>query len=611
MVDIAQMRWFILFIFTMLPMKTWSVCTSGSVSCAFYSPYDQVTERILFKLESAKKSITILTDEIDWTIFKGVVEKKLQQGIQVELLVDYRKSFGISLEQNVDLSDLLKRYSNFKTLKLPVMRGAQAQMHNRFIVLDQNELLLFSAPFTIVELIANYNNALEIKDANVVAKYIAEVEELKKIAVAFCEAFNKHGKCTEEISDVNSIIHQYLIDGAFQKTDLTITTNSLCYSLQTKDAPEDNEEREHRSGILNELNRPSFDDIYKCFNDERLQAQVKLFLTKIASAESLAGEQQGDEFKIYFSPEDNILIPVLEELKKTLLKPKQSFVYISTNFITHPKLAITLQELKNAGVKISLTFDRNYFTNDDFKSQLNTLSPLGFYGDPNLINTTLAGVGARNPFHPSDFKNAITLFDNRLLDNGAKNSNNWIVVGAEKDLTLLVTSTEWSQNSLRLNDDNLLITKNPDLIAIYLKETLSQLYTYRYMQNINSGQFKEEIKYFSERSNCLNMLLGIDASCGEWSVAKSAPIVFSLQNVPANSQKNKVYLFSSQLNSNMGGKVALIPLTNRWVGVMAAETSWWYSYHFYIDGLTRDFNRNIEASALNLPRIETSLIWAR
>jgi hypothetical protein len=385
-IEIAQMRWLFIIIFITVPMKTWGVCTPSENACAFYSPYEQVTERILFKLENAKKSITILSDEIDWSIFRNIIEKKLQQNVQVELLVDYRKSFGNSVEQIKDFSDLLNKYSNFKFLRLPGMRGAQAQMHNRLIILDESELLLFSAPFNRKELIANYNNLLELKDSNVILKYKAEVVELKNIAEAFCEAFNKHGHCTSESVDTNSIIHQYLIDGAFQKTDLTITTNSLCYSLQTKDAPEDNEEREHRVGILNELNRPSFTEIHKCFGDEKLQAQVKLFLVKIAMTESLAGSQQGDNFKIYFSPEDNILAPVLEELKKTLLSPKQSFVYMSASYITHPKLAITLQELKNAGVKISLTFDRNYFIDDYFKSQLNTLSPLGFYGDPNLIN---------------------------------------------------------------------------------------------------------------------------------------------------------------------------------------------------------------------------------
>jgi hypothetical protein len=236
---------------------------------------------------------------------------------------------------------------------------------------------------------------------------------------------------------------------------------------------------------------------------------------------------------------------------------------------------------------------------------------LGFYGDPNLINSVLGGVGARNPFHPSDYQNAITLFDNRLLENGAKNSNNWILVGAEKELTLMLASSEWSQNSLRLNDDNLLITKNADLISIYLKETLSQLFTYRYMQNIFSNHFQEEINYFAERSNCLKMLLGIENNCGEWTVPRSAPIVFSLQNVPASTQKNKVFLFSSQLNSNRGQKVELESLSNRWIGIMPADNKWWYSYHFYIDGLARDYDRNIDTSHMNLPRIESSLIWGK
>jgi hypothetical protein len=611
MIELAQMRWLILFLLMTMPMRTWAVCSSTADSCAFYSPYDQVSQRILSKLENTKKSVTILSDEIDWSIFRSVIEKKLQQDVQVELLVDYRKSFGVSVELKKDLADFSNKYSNFKILRSPGMRGAQAQMHNRFIILDQTELLLFSAPFTEIEFIANYNNLLEIKDTNVIAKYMAEVEELKNIAVAFCEAFNKHNHCTPESADVNPIIHQYLLDGAFQKTDLTITTNSLCYSLQTKDAPEDNEEREHRFGILNELNKPSFSDVYKCFSDEKLQSQVKLFLSKIATSESLASEQQGDKFRVYFSPEDNILAPVLEELKRTLLNPKQSFVVMSASYITHPKLAITLQELKNAGVKISLTFDRNYFVNDHFKSQLNTLSPLGFYGDPNLVNSTLAGVGARNPFHPSDFKNDITLFDNRLLENGAKNSNNWIIVGVENDLALILTSAEWSQNSLRLNDDHLLITKYTDLIAIYLKETLSQLYTYRYLQNINSEHFKSEINYFALKSNCLNMLLGLEKNCFDWTVPRSSPIVFSVKNVPLSNQKDKVFLYSSQLNSNAGGKVALTPLANRWIGVMPAQSSWWYSYHFFIDGVTRDYERSIEASRLNLPRIESSLIWAK
>jgi hypothetical protein len=172
-------------------------------------------------------------------------------------------------------------------------------------------------------------------------------------------------------------------------------------------------------------------------------------------------------------------------------------------------------------------------------------------------------------------------------------------------------SAEWSQNSLRLNDDNLLITKNTDLIAIYLKETLSQLYTYRYMQNINSGYFNDEINYFAQRSNCLKMLLGIEKTCEGWTVAKSSPIVFSLQDVPANSRKNKVFLYSSQLNGNAGGRVALAPLADRWIGVMPAQNGWWYSYHFFIDGVTRDYDRSIVASPLNLPRIESSLIWAR
>jgi len=597
--------------FIIVPMKIWGVCTSETNTCAFYSPYDQVSQKIQTRLEEAKESITIVTDEIELSLFSSVLEKKLKQGLPVEVLVDYRKSFLVSVEQNKTLAELSAKYPNFKMLKLPVLRGAQAQMHNRFMIIDQKDLLIFSGAFTAAEMITNYNNLLKIADANILKKYLAETNELKKLAIAFCEAFNKYGHCTPEAPDLDNTIHQYLLDGAFNKSDLTITTNSLCYRLQTKDAPDERDERDQRVGILNELNRPSFADIYKCFNDISLQNKVQSFLQKVDSVEALVGEQDSDAFKVYFSPEDNILSPVLEEVKRTLKNPAESFVYISSSFITHPKLAITLQELKKAGVRVRVFFDRNYFVNDDYKSQLNTLTPLGFYGDPNLISTVLWGVGAKNPFHPSDFKNSITLFDNRLLENNAKNSNNWIIVGAENDLTLLSSSAEWSQNSLRLNDENLLITKDKDLIAIYVKENLSQLFTYRYLQNIKSSHFQEELNYFTSRVPCLQMLLGIDKSCGDWTTPRSAPIVFSLKYAPANPNKHKVMLYSSQLNNNAGGAIELSPVTDRWIGVLDAQTSWWYSYHFYVDGLSRDYVRNIEAMPLNLPRIESSLIWAK
>ena len=55
-------------------------------------------------------------------------------------------------------------------------------------------------------------------------------------------------------------------------------------------------------------------------------------------------DSQKGKYKVYFSPEDNVINILLSNLDKALDAPKQSFVYVSTNFITHYKLASKIKE---------------------------------------------------------------------------------------------------------------------------------------------------------------------------------------------------------------------------------------------------------------------------
>lgn len=532
-------------------------CTPSGEFCAHFAPTEIPVHVVAQYLRSAKSSIRIATYNMDVEEFHHILEEKLSQGVAVEFAVDFKLSYTTNVVWNS-----LRPRPGLVRYRLPVFRGANPQMHNKIIVID-NELVLFgSANFTYSGLVANYENILAVSKPEVVAQFNAELDELRANALVACRLFaTPMAACGHGTESWDPRLHELLTTGRLP-SDVVVSGSSSCSRL-LKGA----------GGLLDERNLP-FADLDACISDKDFKNKILALTQAIEGNERYAdGNPTGSsdfkekrhsragDFEVYFSPEDNIQRVILRELSRALDDPRNSFVLVSTNFITNIAIAHKLADLHKAGVYIEMFFDRGRYEDPSFGHALSILREI-----------------------------PITVFDNALTGPYGSNHNKMAIVGAGQNLALLNGSANWSSSAVKRNDENLTVSRDPSLVAIYAREIVSQLFVYRFAQNAGDPVLNNLLGFLGAKIPCLDALLGRSESCltvqgRKWTPFVVSPILLSVEEVPASYKAEQVWVWVRQFEENYG--IRAIPLfsddhfAGRWLTSVPVPPNWSIEYKFF------------------------------
>ncbi len=222
-------------------------------------------------------------------------------------------------------------------------------------------------------------------------------------------------------------------------------------------------------------------------------------------------------------------------------------------------------------------FDRGRWEDPNFQVQIDVLKPIG-----------------------------ITIFDNSITGPYGSNHNKMAVIGTPESLTLVNGSANWSAAAMGRNDENLVVLRHPDVVAIYTKEILSQLFVYKFNQQAEDPGFLSLARLLTSRIPCLSALLGATSSCriansGTWRPNARSTVILSVDNVPADPTREQVWVWVRQLEES--AKLKAVPLfthnvfAGRWVTTIPVPPRSTIQFKFFKVPRGFDPNRNVIPTA--------------
>lgn len=536
-------------------------CTPDERICAYFAPTDMPIHAVLDAMKSATSSIRIATYNMNIPEMARVLQAKLDAGVKVELMEDYAHA----VEDDADPNSVWSRigpHPNLVKYKTSVLRGGTPQMHDKILVVDHRRVFFGSANWTFTGLVGNFENVMAIRDPGVVAKFEAELDELRDLAALTCQTFAEHPeRCGDGAEKLSPEFHHLAIEGAFAAAPAgPIDASKPGCDVLVQD----------RYGLLLPGNQPRVADVRPCFVDPALGEKYAAFIDAASAIEKYADgtpvksdppsldangyvrfnhrDAQTGPIRVYFSGEDDVEWMMVRELRALHAAPAESFAYLSTNFVTNSRLAKEIATLNDLGVRTRVFFDRGRFYDPHFTSQFHVLSRLGFTKGlgASQLSVTPASGGAWNiadlPEREDEASLAtkiVTVFDNDLSGRFGANHNKFAILGTRLPdgtyrVKLLDGSANWSGAAMDSNDENLVVIEDAHAAAIYLREMISQLYVYRYAQEEESPGFLADMAFVSDRVPCFRAVMGSpDAACGSWAPQTSGALVMAVRNVPA------------------------------------------------------------------------------
>lgn len=549
-------------------------CSPGGRVCAYFAPTDMPVHAIVRAMRGAQRSIRIATYNINVPEIATVIRERLAAGVKVELMEDFHHAAG----DDHDASSVWLRageHPNLVKYKLPVLRGGTPQMHDKILVVDGERVFFGSANWTFTGLVGNFENVMAVRDPEVVAKFEAELDELRDLAKLACESFAEAPSECGKGSETYPEHFRYLAEeGAFEPATRggpVDATRPGCATLT-----------DDRDGFLLPGNQPRIADptaLRSCFVDPALGERYASFAAAAAAIERYVDgtpvksdppvldgyrvkfvhrDHQTGPFKVYFGGEDDLEWMMLRELRALEETPGEAFAYLSTNFLTNARLVKEVAKLKDLGVRTRVFFDRGRFADPNFRSQLETLGKMGFtlgVGAPRVAvvpNPSWQNGGPRweveklaeRETEETIADAAVSVFDNDLSGNYGANHNKFAVLGKRMPdgkvrVVLLDGSANWSAMAMQKNDENLVVVEDPYVAAIYLREMISQMYVYRYGQNESSPGLAADMAFVSARVPCFDAVMGHPTdACTEpsgqvWRPLVSGALVMAVKDVPA------------------------------------------------------------------------------
>ncbi len=531
-------------------------CTPDGRICGHFAPTEIPVHAVASYLKSAQHSIRIATYNMDVLEYTDLLIDKLNAGVKVEFGLDYKHAV-----EGRSVWSKLPAHANLKRLRLPVLRGGNPQMHNKMILIDDQIVLFGSANFTYSGLVANYENVMAIKDASTVAKFRAEFEELMANADEACRLFGTPASGCGQASET------WDENFNLMTTEARLPANVFKTSTTCRRVAQDL--GRGGAGFLDERNLPKR-DFLSCLKPGPFQSNLTALFDHIRKTEKYVDGTRTDsaameskihpknEIETYFSPEDDTERVIVDELKKTLVHPKTSFAFLATNFITNGRIAETLEEMHDQGVRVVVFIDRGRYYDPNFQQQMAILKKIG-----------------------------AMVFDNQLTGPYGCNHNKMAIVGAgtghgdATELTLINGSANWSSSAFRKNDENVVLLRQQEAIAIYSREILSQHFVYQFAQQSQSSAWLDFKEYLTLRIPCLTALLVPGESCvtsngATWQPELKSTAILSLENAPVDANQEQLWAWVARAD----GSTAFLPLfthevfAGRWLTtVMAAPGS--------------------------------------
>jgi phosphatidylserine/phosphatidylglycerophosphate/cardiolipin synthase-like enzyme len=584
-------------------------CSPDEKYCAYFSPSDMPIHAVADAIRAAKKRIRILAYNLNVDDYVGLLAERLNQGVEVDFVVDYVLS---SRPDRAYAALKPKAGWKLKKYRIPNLRGRMPQMHNKILLVDDRTVYFGSANFTYNGLVANYENVIRVDgDEPTIARFDAEVDEMIANAKDACEQWVTPASLCgtgEDIGKWDKVFDAYAMKGsdAWQivkwnaaedmpaanasDTDGDGTSTPIKPGIQIKDTAEC---ANLKFGLLDVGNQPAVADIASCFVDAKLGAKFAKTAAAYAANESYVADdaqasgpavsenppttkpfhrhnsKQTGAIRTYFSPEDNVDFQILRELEETIRTPadaKESFAFLSTNFVTNRRFAETLVKMNAAGVRVRMFFDRGRYNDPTFQQVIPMLKPF------------------------------LTVFDNQNAGVQGCVHNKFAVIYTPKlGLRLLNGSANWSAGAMQRNDENFAVFTDEAPALIYLREFFSQLYVYKYGQNVKDAGFQEDLKFALSRpkinAGCLRALLAIDGAkeCKmkdgtSWEPRQIAANVLAVNGVPFAPGTRRLWAWVPQLRDNKGAFIELFSYANfdgQWVTTVPLPPNWDFQYKFF------------------------------
>ena len=141
----------------------------------FFSPEDHLADRLISLIEKEENSIAVAAYAFShWKIAKALCDAK-ERGVKVEVVVD-----PFSLKFSSILKKLTKSKIPIWVWDPSTSSTGTALMHDKFCLFGESSVWTGSFNFTYYADHSNRENALFLNDAQIVKKFKAHFENLKK-----------------------------------------------------------------------------------------------------------------------------------------------------------------------------------------------------------------------------------------------------------------------------------------------------------------------------------------------------------------------------------------------------------------------------------------------
>lgn len=170
----------------------------GLEGSAFFSPYDNLDQKVLAALDQARPGTTVYMSyySLSFAEYPKMYKKLKDRGVTVRL--NFYE--GVALDPTYGIDDDLKR-DGFDVDLIPNLRspGGTASMHTKFTVVNDELVVTGSANLSASASLANHEHVVIVRNAQLAKTYIREFEEQRTAARTMRDAMT-----TEEWAEFHS-----------------------------------------------------------------------------------------------------------------------------------------------------------------------------------------------------------------------------------------------------------------------------------------------------------------------------------------------------------------------------------------------------------------------
>jgi phosphatidylserine/phosphatidylglycerophosphate/cardiolipin synthase-like enzyme len=162
----------------------------GLDGSAFFSPYDNLDQKVLAALDQARPGSTVYMSyySLSFPEYPKMYKKLKDRGVTVRL--NFYE--GVALDPTYGIDDDLKR-DGFDVELIPNLRspGGTASMHTKFTVVNDELIVTGSANLSASASLANNEHVVIVKNAQLAQTYIREFAEQRAAAKTMRDALTK------------------------------------------------------------------------------------------------------------------------------------------------------------------------------------------------------------------------------------------------------------------------------------------------------------------------------------------------------------------------------------------------------------------------------------